>query len=229
MKITKYAQSTVMVEDKGTSILVDPGKYNYDEGKVSRDYFKNIDVMLITHKHADHYDLAAVKQIYETSKPKIHTVREIHDTLKTEGIESFVFPVGSVVQEGPFSITATPTRHEVKGELIDCYGALIKSNGQSFYHASDTLYLQEKPTGCDVLMVPINNRGVAMGVDDALRFSKEVNPKLVVPIHYDSPKDSHINPQDFADRAVSQGLKSKILSFGDVLDVSEYSHAPRNI
>lgn len=220
MRITKYAQSTVLVENEGTRLLIDPGKYNFEEGRVTRDFFRDIGVLFITHKHADHYDLDAVKSIYKSSTPKIYTVREISDALQSEGIASSVFNTGSQVQEGPFSIESIATDHVVNGEKIDCFGVLIKSKGKNFYHTSDTLYLPEKPTGCNVLMVPINNRGVCMSLDEAVRFSAEVNPDLVIPVHYDSSKDSHINPQEFVDKVRNKGVNSKVMNFGDYLNVT---------
>ncbi|MEK6934765.1 MAG: MBL fold metallo-hydrolase [Nanoarchaeota archaeon] len=220
MRITKYAQSTVLVEEEGKRLLIDPGKYNFEDGRVTRDFFRDIGILFITHKHADHYDLDAVKNIYQSSSPKIYTVKEISDALKNEGITSSVFNTGNKIQEGPFSIESIVTDHTVNGEKIDCFGLLIKSKGKSFYHTSDTLHLPKKPTGCSVLMVPINNRRVCMNIEEAVKFATEVNPDLVIPVHYDSPKDTHINPQEFVERVKKEGVNSKIMNFGDYIDVA---------
>ena len=59
-----------------------------------------------------------------------------------------------------------------------------------------------------------------MSLDEAVRFSTEVNPHLVIPVHYDSPKDSHINPQEFVDKIRNKGANSKVMNFGDYLDVT---------
>ena len=229
MKITKYAQSTILVEEDNVSLLIDPGKYNFDEGRVTRDFFRNINLLLITHKHADHYDLEAVRRIYHQSKPKIYTVREISESLKKEGIHSLVFEVGNKVKEGPFSIESIPTLHRVEGELIDCFGVLINSKNKSLYHTSDTLYIERKPTNVSVVFVPINNRGVCMSIDDAVRFSIEVIPNLVIPVHYDSPKDSHINPQDFIDKVRGDGIDSRVMNFGEFTYVTNNTSPKRRI
>ncbi|MEM4235222.1 MAG: MBL fold metallo-hydrolase, partial [Candidatus Methanomethylicaceae archaeon] len=75
------------------------------------------------------------------------------------------------------------------------------------YHASDTRYIEPTMLGNtkvlnpDVLCVPISNRGVVMGVDDALYFTSEIKPRIVIPIHYDSPKDSQrVRPEHFVQR-----------------------------
>ena len=229
MKITKYAQSTILVEEDDISLLIDPGKYNFDEGRVNRDFFRGINLLLITHKHADHYDLEAVKRIYHQSKPKIYTVREISESLKKEGVHSLVFEVGDKIKEGPFSIESIPTLHRVEGELIDCFGVLINSKNKSLYHTSDTLYIEKKPTNVDVLFVPINNRGVCMSIDEAVRFTREVRPNLVIPVHYDSPKDSHINPQEFIDKIRGGGIDSRVMNFGEFIYVTNGTSPKRRI
>ena len=229
MKITKYAQSTILVEEDNVLLLIDPGKYNFDEGRVNRDFFRNINLLLITHKHADHYDLEAVRRIYHQSKPKIYTVREISESLKKEGIHSLVFKVGNKVKEGPFLIESMPTLHRVEDELIDCFGVLINSKNKSLYHTSDTLYIEEKPTRVNVLFVPINNKGVCMNIDEAVRFTRGVRPDLVIPLHYDSPKDAHINPQEFVDKIRGDGIDSRVMNFGEFIYVTNNTSPKRRI
>ncbi len=214
MFITKYAQSTVEVLENGKKLLIDPGKYNYDPGRVTRDYFKDVSVLLITHKHADHYDLEAIRQIYNQCKPFIYTVKEIYEWLTTEGITAAVLQENEQISHKPFNITAIPTNHLYEGEKVDCFGVLIEVQNKKIYHASDTLYLKAKPMA-DVLFVPINNRGVSMNQDEAVQFSKEVNPQIAIPVHYDSPKDKHINPKDFVDKMQGSGIEVKVLSFGE--------------
>lgn len=213
MKITKYAQSTVEICEGSKKLLIDPGKYNFEPGRVDRNYFKDVSVLVITHKHADHYDLDAVKNIAARDKPVIYTVQEIKEMLANEGIAASVLSVGDTVKNDPFIITAAPTNHLYEGQKVDCFGVIVEVAGKRIYHTSDTLYLEEKPKS-DVLFVPINNRGVSMSIDEAVRFSKEISPRIVVPVHYDSPKDKHINPQDFANKMLESGIETKVLDFG---------------
>ena len=128
-----------------------------------------------------------------------------------------------------FSIESIPTLHKVEGELIDCFGVLINSKNKSLYHTSDTLYIEEKPTNVDVLFVPINNRGVCMSIDEAVRFTREVRPNLVIPVHYDSPKDSHINPQEFIDKIRGGGIDSRVMNFGEFIYVTNGTSPKRRI
>ena len=60
MKITKYGQSCVLIETKGKRILIDPGDYEFKDSFLEKDW-TNIDVILITHMHGDHY-IVVMKQ-----------------------------------------------------------------------------------------------------------------------------------------------------------------------
>ena len=61
MKITRYAQSCVLIEAKGKRILVDPGVIGHDESLLED--WKDIDLLLVTHKHGDHCHEEAIKEI----------------------------------------------------------------------------------------------------------------------------------------------------------------------
>ncbi len=206
MKIVKYAQSTIKIECRsGLNILIDPGKYNYRENFKIQDFGK-IDVLIITHKHADHHDIDAEKRIYELWKPKIYTSMDI---AKNEGN---VLPYkgqcpGDRILIDNVEIFFVNTDHFVKGEKVDAIGVVVKEGSRRVYHTSDTRFMDSSMydlnivKGCDVLFVPISNRGVVMGIDDSIFFTFQIQPKIVIPMHYDSPKDiSRIKPEDFVNR-----------------------------
>lgn len=52
MKITKFGHCCLLIEENGVRILTDPGTYSTQQSEV-----KNIDFVLITHEHADHFQL----------------------------------------------------------------------------------------------------------------------------------------------------------------------------
>ena len=49
MQITKFGQCCLLIEVAGKRILTDPGRFSVSQNDVS-----NIDIILITHEHADH-------------------------------------------------------------------------------------------------------------------------------------------------------------------------------
>jgi L-ascorbate metabolism protein UlaG (beta-lactamase superfamily) len=62
MKITKLGHSCLLVEEKGVNILLDPGVFSSDYQQL-----QNVDVLLITHEHSDHFDLNGVKKLIANS------------------------------------------------------------------------------------------------------------------------------------------------------------------
>lgn len=214
MEIKKYAHATVGIRTNGKHILVDPGKYNYGEGKL-KDFndFDKVDLLLITHSHEDHYMPEVVEGLYERDHPKILTNREIAKELLEKKIEAEgLNPSEYRIVDG-IRVTAVRADHKVY-----TIGFIIDDSSSKTYHCGDTLYFEgEKPYG-DLVLVPINNRGVAMGPEEAAKFISEIKPKLAIPIHYESPKDE-VKPEQFIEAMKNSGIETKILGFGDKIDI----------
>jgi L-ascorbate metabolism protein UlaG (beta-lactamase superfamily) len=66
MKITKYPQSCLLIEQNGKRILIDPGSL------VTRKYSAKdllpIDAILITHEHSDHADPTLINELLDLTK-----------------------------------------------------------------------------------------------------------------------------------------------------------------
>ena len=220
MKLKKLAQNTILVTSKNSkTILIDPGKYNIGSNLFNINNFPIADILIITHKHADHYDLDIVKSIISRSNPVILTNSEINGFLIKENIESKILNIGDTVNILDYSITGIRTDHVVRDENILNFGVVVSSDGASFYHTSDTRYIEPsllpKIVHNKCVLVPISNRGVVMGIDDALVFCNELNPSIVIPMHYDSPKDlGRVNPEEFMTKGQAIGLNVQILKFG---------------
>lgn len=131
-------------------------------------------------------------------------------------------------------LTLTKTDHVVGNEAIINFGFVLREGATRVYYMSDSRFIEPTLLGNDVLnptvlIIPISDRGLVMGFDDALYFANEVKPKVVVPMHYNSPKDEpRVDPGDFVarGRALSSQLthlsriEFKILGIGEAFDVS---------
>jgi L-ascorbate metabolism protein UlaG (beta-lactamase superfamily) len=221
MKLRKLAQSTVVLTTQtGKTMVIDPGKYNLDPGRLTLESFPTADIVVITHKHADHFDLDIVKAMLARSRPLILTNPEIHETLKSHNIQTRSVTPGTTVKEHGFSLLAITTDHVVRGEAIVNFGLVMEADGITVYHTSDTRFIDPsllpKETRARYLLVPISNRGVVMGIDDALVFAGDLKPHLAIPIHYDSPKDTgRVDPNEFASKSARFGFSVKVLAFDE--------------
>ena len=187
MKITKYPQSAILIENyKDKKILIDPGSYCYSE-KFTADNWEKIDILLITHTHADHCLPEAIKIIKQNNPDLIILANaEVKDKLKNDvGVDCEIVKPQEEKQINNIKIKGIKSIH---GDLPsgnpkpDVIGFLIDDK---IYHPGDTIYLEEKPKA-EILFVPICGT-VVMNSKEAARFSREISPKLTIPIHYDSP------------------------------------------
>jgi L-ascorbate metabolism protein UlaG (beta-lactamase superfamily) len=186
MKITKYPQSAILIEYKNKRILVDPGSYCYNENFAAKDWGK-IDILLITHTHEDHCLPEAIKIIKQNNSDLIILSNsEVKEKLASESIDCDILKPNETKQIDDIKIIGVKQIH---GELPsgnpkpDVIGFLIDNK---IYHPGDTVYLRQKPKA-QIVFVPICGT-VVMNPEEAAKFSKETNPKLIIPIHYDSPK-----------------------------------------
>lgn len=220
MKVKKLAQSTLYVtNNSGNTLLIDPGKYNIENNRVTLENFPTANAVIITHKHADHFDITILRSIFKKSSPKIFTNKEIEAILRKENISSNVLEPNNKIDAFGFNVITIKTDHIVNGEEVQNFGLVVSADNSNFYNTSDTLFMEPsllpEETHAKYLFVPISNRGVTMGINEAVNFANNLKPKLVIPVHYDSPKDVGINLQEFVKKAEEKGLKVKIMSFGE--------------
>ena len=220
MKITRFAQSCILIETNGKRILLDPGYLQYKESYPDNEW-KDIDILLVTHKHGDHCHSEAVKKILQNSKTKFYTTKEVADAYPE--ISPNIVRVGDVLNFDDVKIEVVKAIHGyiplLKGgkEVNENVGFIIDDGKNRVYQTSDTICF-ENDYKCDVLFVPICNHGLVMGPFEASLFAKETGAKLVIPIHYDNPKF----PADLKEVEKyfnGQGLNFKFLDLEETIEV----------
>lgn len=81
MKITKYPQSCLLIESQNKKILVDPGNLSYEDSFFND--WKDVDLILITHRHNDHCHEEVIKEIVKNNKIKIYSTSEVKKNILT--------------------------------------------------------------------------------------------------------------------------------------------------
>jgi len=220
MKITKYPQSAILLEIEDKRILIDPGKYCYDESFKPNNWEK-IDILLLTHGHKDHCLPEAVEIIFKNNKPVIIGSKWVGNILSEKNIPVEVLDIGQTKKIGDIFITAVMAKHgdhpNAHSSPKETIGFLIKVK-QSVYHCSDTLYLKDKPYA-DVVLVPISNDWITMGPTEAAIFIKEIKPRLAIPIHYEGI-DHPMDPQKFLDEMSKSGINVQILKNRETIEIN---------
>ncbi|PJE57747.1 MAG: hypothetical protein COU82_00305 [Candidatus Portnoybacteria bacterium CG10_big_fil_rev_8_21_14_0_10_38_18] len=219
MKITKYPQSCVLIELDGKNILIDPGKYCYNEN-FKPENWKNIDILLLTHGHSDHCLPEAVEIIYQNNKPIIIGSKWAAEILKEKQIPTDILEPNQEKKIDGITVKAVRTIHGEHPEMSETpketIGFLIQGT-QAIYHCSDTLYLKEKPYA-DVILVPISDDFITMGPREAAIFIKDIKPKLAIPIHYDGPKHP-MDPNKFFKKMKDSSIKVKVLNNRESIEI----------
>ena len=219
MKITKFAQSCFLVETNNKRILVDPGYLEYEESLLN-DFWNNIDIILITHKHKDHIHMEAINKILKNPKTKLYTTQEVKDAhnLNCEIIkEKDIISLDNIKIEVVGAVHGYIPPLKSGNEIKENVGYIIDDGNKRFYQTSDTICFDNEYK-CDIVAVPICNHGLVMGPFEAGLFAKETGASLVIPMHYDNPKypvDIELVKKEFD----NQGINYKVLDIKESLEV----------
>jgi L-ascorbate metabolism protein UlaG (beta-lactamase superfamily) len=166
---------------------------------------------------------------FTTPMEKLHTI-SVDETIQLNGmsITGIKATHGAVtLKVGPLSKTLKPGPDERVG-----WGAIgfnIQLDGKSVVNLGDTL-LHEKEwqsiKNPDVLMIPIGGKTVHNTMDEkeAIQAVKIMQPKLVIPCHYNSPAlfSKKYNPADdkmFKKEVEKIGIECVVLRKGDSIEI----------
>jgi L-ascorbate metabolism protein UlaG (beta-lactamase superfamily) len=221
MKITKFAQSCLLIETAGKKILIDPGNIQYQETYPNNEW-SNVDIILITHKHSDHCHLDGVKELLKNPQTKLYTSNEVANAYPELTIN--IVKEGDILTFDDLKIEVTKAVHgwvpAMKGTdfaVKENIGFIIDDGKTRAYQTSDTLCF-DNDYKCDVICLPFVNHGVVMGPTEAAKFAEMIGVKLVIPIHYDNPKypgDFEWLKKEFAER----NLNYKFLEIGENIEI----------
>lgn len=173
MKITRYNQSCLLIEDGGVRVLIDPS--GQEKQRLSE--VGQLDAVLYTHEHSDHFepDMAA-----DFSKQGI-TVYANASTAQKINADKTQVSDGQELDVKGMKIKAIELPHCLMpngGDGPQNTGYLI--NGKLF-HPGDGKELADFSVDC--LALPLT--GPDLSMKDSLMFAKQVSAKDVIPIHYD--------------------------------------------
>lgn len=212
MRIIWYGHACFVIETKDVKILIDP----YPD--VEDDLIGQIDYILVTHEHSDHYGKTPLLARLRGAKvigPKtvylmalsdgITNVQQIEEDEEIE-VENGV-RIKAVYAEHPSS--QYPLGFMIFGDKI-------------LYHTGDTyftpIFKKFRSYNIDVLLVPISGKSTA-SEREAADIVKVIKPKIVVPMHYGVYSESSVDKfiEELRKRRVWVIIKT--LNIGEVFEV----------
>lgn len=170
MQITKYLHSCLLVEEQSQAILIDPGNFTYTAKVLDLNKLNQLDYILITHEHADHFYLPFIKElIAKFPKAKIISNPSVVSILQKENIAASA--------EGNEFIQLETITHEKLWDKEPPQNTVFKLFGK-LTHPGDSLHFQTKSA---ILALPLQAPwgSTTQAVEKAL----EIKPKVIIPIH----------------------------------------------
>ncbi len=212
-RLDYHGHSTfTLTTDDGTRIVIDPWFDENPQSDVSLDEVEDVDYILCTHGHFDHFG-DAIELAKRTGATLVSTF-EIVSFAQSQGVENahpmhigggYTFPFGYVKM--------TPALHggQVAGDEEGAFttvpgGFLVRMEGKTLYHAGDTALLTDMQLlrdQVDVALLPIGDN-FTMGPDDAVRAVEFIQPRVVIPIHYDTFEAIEQDPEVFRKKVANR-------------------------
>ena len=170
----------------------------------------DLDILITSHEHLDHFDIDAVPDIMSNKKTKlIGSYAAIALALK-QGLDQSQMTAmkpGDEIETDGIAVKAVVADH---GALSpDALGLLITIGGIKIYYAGDTAYTAEviktarglKP---DIAIVPINGQYGNLNSAEAARLVRYCGAKVAIPCHFWTFIMHRGDPQEFADAMKKQ-------------------------
>ncbi len=227
MKVTYYGHSCFQIETGGRVLLFDPfitGNLHSKGVVAAKDL--NPEAIILTHAHGDHWgdtlDIAKrtgallVGNFEITSYAQRHG-HDVVQPMNTGG--SWTFDWGDLTQ--------TYARHS--SSFPDgTYGGnpngyLLFAEGRCVYNTGDTSPFAEmawigEDHAVDLALMPIGDC-FTMGPAGAVRAARMIQPRLTVPLHYNTFPLIEVDTGAWAARMEAVGLAARVLSPGDTLEL----------
>lgn len=173
MKVTRFTQSCLLVEEGGTKILIDPSGDEVD----NLDKFGKLHAVFYTHEHGDHFDPQLAQKFLELRTAiyaNASTAKQINGQ-------------PNVVKDGQNLVLG-----EIQVKVIELPHCLMPDGSagpqntgylinEKLFHPGDGKELESLQV--DNLAWPIT--GPDISPLDAFKFAGQVSAKVLIPVHYD--------------------------------------------
>ncbi len=200
MKVTRYFQSCLLIEDGKTRLVIDPSGAEADTD------FGKLDAVIYTHEHGDHFDADLAEKL-KTAGAAVYTNQSTAKHMKSQPnvvSDNQEFKIGSL------SIKARELPHCLMWDGSpgpQNTGYVIENK---LFHSGDGVVLEG--LAIDTVALPITGPDVSL--KDAIAFAKQLSAKQIIPVHYD-----YIGTKPDVFASVAGGFDVHVLANGESADI----------
>lgn len=206
MKITKFGHCCLLIEESGVRILTDPGIYTETQNTQ-----KDIDLVIITHEHPDHFHIDSLKLILQNNPQALVVTSSAVGKLLDE-------------QKITYKVVEESENFEFKGVLIEGFGKLHAQIHSSIPAASNTGYfianklfypgdaLTDPSRQIETLALPV--AGPWIKLSEAVDYALKLKPKMAFPVHDALLKNTGTTDYIPSQILPKQGIDFEVLEIG---------------
>ncbi len=227
MKLSFLGHAGFLLDTGSDVLAIDPYITENPVAKVNLNEL-HPNYILVTHGHHDH--MGDTLEIAKANDATVVSVTEITKYFTAKGAKTHGMHIGGGHDFGGFRLKLTNALHGSSlGGIPLQYlgnpcGFLISVCNKCFYHAGDTglfgdMELIGRLNPIDFALLPIGDN-FTMGPNDAFEAVRLLQPKKVIPMHYNTWEIIEQNPVKFKDRLAKElGIDTIIMTPGDVLTI----------
>ena len=225
MKLRYFSHSAFQItSSSGIRILIDPFFENNPTAPVSADEL-SAEYIILTHAHGDH--VGDSFKIADRCDPLFISVNELANYCIEKGYRAHNMHIGGafVFEFGRVKLTIA---HHCSMTPDNTYGGspagvVLSVDGVTLYHTGDTgLFYDMKLIGerdkIDYMLLPIGDN-FTMGIDDAVKAVELTEPRVAIPMHYNTFPVIEADPHEFKDKVARTGTKALVLEYGEEIEL----------
>lgn len=204
-KLTWFGHAAIGLKVDETHLLIDPFLSENPVASIKPEEVQ-ADYILISHGHGDHVGDAV--EIAKRTNALVISSFEVATWFQNQGIKTHAQHIGGGYHH-PFGYLKLTIAHHGSALPDGSYGGnptgflLVTPAGEKIYLACDTGLFGDMhligEEGIDLAVLPIGDN-FTMGPNDALRAVKLIEPKHVIPVHYNTFDLIKQDPQGWAAR-----------------------------
>ena len=225
MKLKYFSHSAFQITtNSGKIILIDPFLDGYPTSPVKSNEVK-ADYIILTHAHGDH--IGDAFNIAKRCDSLFIAVNELANYCASKGFKAHNMHIGGGYNFEFGRVKFTIAHH---GSMTpdgtyagEPSGVILSIDGKNLYHTGDTglfydMKLIGEMTPIDCMCMPIGDN-FTMGINDAVKAVELANPKLAIPMHYNTFPVIAADPLEFKKKVEQIGKKARVLNFGEEIEL----------